>query len=76
VAVLLSAYPIYRGDPTPLGVVDTGIGYQQVLGLLDPHGFDEDCTRSRPASSVILQNKPGSWPNGIKLVESHLLIDS
>ena len=38
-AVLLSACPIHRGDPMLLCVVDTGIRHEQVLGLLDPHGF-------------------------------------
>lgn len=32
----------HRGDPTPRRVVDTGIGHQQVLSMLDPQRFVVD----------------------------------
>jgi hypothetical protein len=35
IAVLLSACPIYGGEPALLRVIDTGIRHQQMLGLLD-----------------------------------------
>ena len=35
--ILLSALLIHGGDPALPGVIDAGIGHQQVLRLLDPH---------------------------------------
>ena len=39
VAVLLTANPIHGGDPALPGVIDTGIGHQQGLRLLDAHSI-------------------------------------
>ncbi len=43
--VWLSPVLGYRGDPTPRRVVDTGIGHQQVLSVLDPQGLIVDQDR-------------------------------
>lgn len=37
--VLLAAGPIHGGDPALPRIIDTGIGHQQVLVLLDPHSL-------------------------------------
>jgi hypothetical protein len=37
--VQLVAGPIHSGDPALPGIIDTGIGHQQVLVLFDPHSL-------------------------------------
>jgi hypothetical protein len=44
-AVLLPPLLGHRSDPTPPRVIDTGIGHQQVLSVLDPQGLIVDQDR-------------------------------
>jgi hypothetical protein len=52
----------HHGDPTPRRVVDTGIGHQQVLSVLDPQRFIVDQDRDGLAccirSPAILATEP------------------
>jgi len=55
--VWLSPVLGHRGDPTPRRVVDTGIGHQQVLGVLDPQRLivDQDRDRLPPQDPIHIE---------------------
>ena len=48
--ILLSTLGVNAGDPPLPGIVDTGVGYQQAIGLLDPHGVIIDEHVHQPSS--------------------------
>jgi hypothetical protein len=54
-AVLLPPLLGHRGDPAPRRVIDTRIGHQQLVGLLDPQRFiidQEHAARRAPPAEV------------------------
>jgi hypothetical protein len=59
VAVWLSPLPIHGRDSTVPEVVDTGVGDQEVIPLLDPHGLVIDPHLNR---GFIGPNRPPSVP--------------
>ena len=59
VAVLLAAGPIHGGEPTLLGIINTGIRHQEMLGLLDAHGIviHQDLHRLSPERVVDIETE-------------------
>src|SRR5262245_35061609 len=70
-AVLLPPVLSYRGDPTPRRVVDTGIGHQQALSVLDPQCLIVDQDRDGLPPEEAIHIEPEVVPSNLTVL-AHL----